>query len=138
MLQINRRQLVQSSAIIGLSAATLAKIVAPLHAAEQKPLPVGARILFQGDSITDARRDKKADKANDANGLGNGYPFFAAGEILRDHADLKLEIFNRGISGNKVPDLEARWQADCLDLKPNVLSILIGVNDIWQKDEIIK
>lgn len=133
MLQINRRQLVQSSAIIGLSAATLAKIVAPLHAAEQKPLPVGARILFQGDSITDARRDKKADKANDANGLGNGYPFFAAGEILRDHADLKLEIFNRGISGNKVPDLEARWQADCLDLKPNVLSILIGVNDIWHK-----
>ena len=112
---------------------TVAKIVTPVRAAEVKPLAVGTRILFQGDSITDARRDRKADKANDANGLGNGYPFFAAGEMLRDHAGLKLEIFNRGISGNKVPDLEARWQTDCLDLQPNVLSILIGVNDIWHK-----
>ncbi len=58
---------------------------------------------------------------------------FAAGELLRDHADLKLEILNRGISGNKVPDLAARWQTDCLDLQPTVLSILIGVNDIWHK-----
>ena len=133
MLQINRRQLIQASAITSLCAATMAKVAIPTRASEVKPLPVGARILFQGDSITDARRDRKADKANDANGLGNGYPFFAAGEMLRDHADLKLEIFNRGISGNKVPDLEARWQTDCLDLQPIVLSILIGVNDIWHK-----
>lgn len=133
MPQINRRQLFQSSAVIGLSAATVAKIVSPIRAAEAKPLAVGSRILFQGDSITDAGRNRKADKGNDSNGLGNGYPFFVAGEVLRDHADLKLEVFNRGISGNKVPDLEARWQADCVDLQPNVLSILIGVNDIWHK-----
>ena len=44
-----------------------------------------------------------------------------------------MNIYNRGISGNKVPDLDARWQADCLDLKPALLSILIGVNDIWHK-----
>jgi lysophospholipase L1-like esterase len=44
-----------------------------------------------------------------------------------------LKIYNRGISGNKVPDLERRWQADTLDLKPALLSILIGVNDIWHK-----
>lgn len=133
MPQISRRQLIQSSAIIGLSVATISKITTPVLAAEEKPLSVGARILFQGDSITDAGRDKKTEKANNANGLGNGYPFFAAGELLRDHADLKLEVFNRGISGNKVPDLAARWQADCIDVKPNVLSILIGVNDIWHK-----
>lgn len=133
MPQITRRQLVQSSAIIGLSAATLAKIVSPALAAGDKPLTVGSRVLFQGDSITDAGRDRKSDKSNNANGLGRGYPFFAAGELLRDYPQSKLEIFNRGISGNKVPDLAARWQADCLDLKPNVLSILIGVNDIWHK-----
>ncbi len=133
MPSIDRRRLLQTSAIAGLSAAAFTKTMLPIVAAETKPLPVGARILFQGDSITDARRDRKADKANDANGLGNGYPFFAAGELLRDHADLKLEILNRGISGNKVPDLAARWQTDCLDLQPTVLSILIGVNDIWHK-----
>ncbi len=133
MPPIHRRQLLQTSAIIGLSAVTVAKIVTLTRAAEGKPLAVGTRILFQGDSITDAHRDRKSDKANDATGLGNGYPLFAAGEVLRDHADLKLEIFNRGISGNKVPDLEARWQTDCFDLQPKVLSILIGVNDIWHK-----
>jgi lysophospholipase L1-like esterase len=46
---------------------------------------------------------------------------------------LKLNFYNRGVSGNKVFQLAERWQADCLDLKPNVLSILIGVNDIWHK-----
>ena len=65
--------------------------------------------------------------------LGRGYPFHLAGQLLADHASLGLQTYNRGISGNKVPDLEARWQKDCLDLKPGVLSILIGVNDLWHK-----
>ena len=133
MLQLNRRQLVQTSAIVGLGAATLARIVSPATASEVKPLPAGSRILFQGDSITDAGRDRKADKPNDTAALGKGYPFLAAGELLRDHPGLKLQVLNRGISGNKVPDLAARWQADCIDLQPTVLSILIGVNDIWHK-----
>lgn len=90
-------------------------------------------ILFQGDSITDAGRDKKRQAANDPRSLGVGYPAHTAGGILRDHASLGLQVHNRGISGNKVPDLDARWDKDCLDLKPDVLSILIGVNDIWHK-----
>ena len=53
--------------------------------------------------------------------------------MLRDHADPKLKVLNRGISGHKVPDLQARWQKDCVDLKPDVLSILVGVNDLWHK-----
>jgi lysophospholipase L1-like esterase len=65
--------------------------------------------------------------------LGRGYPFHLAGQLLADHASLGLSIYNRGISGNKVPDLEARWQKDSLDLKPALLSILIGVNDLWHK-----
>ena len=90
-------------------------------------------ILFQGDSITDAGRDRKNQKANDGRAFGRGYPATIAGGILSDHPRADLKIFNRGISGNKVPDLDKRWQADCLDLKPDVLSILIGVNDFWHK-----
>lgn len=91
-------------------------------------------ILFQGDSITDAgrRKDPKdADVPNTADTLGSGYAYLAAAELLQRHADKKLVIYNRGISGNKVPQLAERWDRDCLDLKPNVLSILVGVNDFW-------
>lgn len=94
-------------------------------------LEKGDVILFQGDSITDAGREKKNPVAN--KGLGRGYPNAIAKALLADHGALDLQIHNRGISGNKVPDLDRRWQADCLDLKPRVLSILIGVNDIWHR-----
>lgn len=106
----------------------------PARAAGKKAtLEKGSVILFQGDSITDARRDKKAQKANDPASLGRGYPFHIAGDLLAEHPSLGLQIHNRGISGNKVPDLDARWDEDCLDLKPSLLSVLVGVNDIWHK-----
>lgn len=97
------------------------------------PLKPGEVVLFQGDSITDAGRDRDRAGANDPRALGRGYPALIAAELLRDSPKLGLQVYNRGISGNKVPDLDARWKADCLDLKPAVLSILIGVNDIWHK-----
>lgn len=93
----------------------------------------GIKILFQGDSITDAGRDRNRKAANDAAALGNGYPMFVAGDVLRDHAGANVNVFNRGVSGNKVPDLDSRWEEDCIQLNPDVLSILIGVNDIWHK-----
>ncbi len=107
--------------------------LATANAAEETKLGNGGVILFQGDSITDAGREKKSPKANDARSLGRGYPNQIAGGLLRDHASLGLKIHNRGISGHKVPDLAKRWQADTIDLKPDILSILIGVNDIWHK-----
>jgi lysophospholipase L1-like esterase len=88
-------------------------------------------ILFQGDSITDMGRDRKRTAPNDNRGLGPGYTFVAASQLLYTHPDKNLKIYNRGISGNVVPQLAARWDQDCLDLKPTVLSILIGVNDYW-------
>jgi len=92
----------------------------------------GDVILFQGDSITDAGRSREtADRANDAAALGPGYVGLAAGQLLTDRPESGLKIYNRGISGHKVFQLADRWQKDCLDLKPNLLSILIGVNDIW-------
>jgi lysophospholipase L1-like esterase len=89
-------------------------------------------ILFQGDSITDAGRDRNREQnANDPGALGKGYVYLIAAQLLADQAGDGLKIYNRGISGNKVFQLADRWDKDCLMLKPDVLSILIGVNDIW-------
>lgn len=91
----------------------------------------GDVVLFQGDSITDAGRDKKRELPNNARSFGAGYAHLAASWLLEEMADKELNIYNRGISGNKVFQLADRWEKDCLLLKPNVLSILIGVNDYW-------
>lgn len=96
-------------------------------------LKKGDTLLFQGDSITDAGREKKNEVANNAGSLGRGYAFLAASQILFSEPEKELLIYNRGISGNKVYQLADRWQKDCLDLKPDVLSVLIGVNDYWHK-----
>lgn len=101
--------------------------IAFLKAAELIPAFVpGTRILFQGDSITDGNRGRSADPNHI---LGHGYAFIIAAKFGAAFPEAKLEFFNRGISGNTVLDLEKRWQADTLALKPDVLSILIGVND---------
>ena len=77
----------------------------------------GHRILFQGDSITDAGRDRTRREVNDAQALGRGYAYLAAARLLADQPRQGLMIWNRGISGNRVPDLLARWTADCIDLQ---------------------
>lgn len=84
------------------------------------------RILFQGDSITDGNRGRSADPNHI---LGHGYAFIIAAKYGAAFADRNLTFLNRGISGNTVLDLEKRWQKDTLELQPDVLSILIGVND---------
>jgi lysophospholipase L1-like esterase len=113
-------------AAAGSAAAGLA--LGPLPGRRSPPGPV---ILFQGDSITDAGRDRAATGANLASGLGGGYPLLIAASELSAHPDRGLQFFNRGLSGNRVPDLDARWAADTLELKPDVLSVLVGVNDYW-------
>ncbi|MEM1443057.1 MAG: SGNH/GDSL hydrolase family protein [Verrucomicrobiota bacterium] len=119
-----RKFLIAGSAGVVAASATLGE-------ASETKLDSGSVILFQGDSITDARRQKNDPQPNHAQSLGYGYPAHISGGILREYADKGVVIHNRGISGNKVPDLDARWQEDCIDLKPDILSILIGVNDIW-------
>jgi lysophospholipase L1-like esterase len=92
----------------------------------------GDVVLFQGDSITDAGRDRKReDTVNDGRALGNGYALFTTSQLLAACAEADLKVYNRGISGNKVFQLAERWDKDCLALKPSIVSILIGVNDIW-------
>lgn len=90
-------------------------------------------ILFQGDSITDAGRDRNRLGPNDTNAFGNGYAMIAASTLLEEFAEKDIQLLNRGIGGHKVPQLQQRWQADTLDLKPHILSILIGINDYWHK-----
>ncbi len=102
---------------------------------KEKLLKQGDVILFQGDSITDAGRDKEGKSANNQRALGSGYAFLAAANILKKFAEKDLKIYNKGISGNKVFQLAERWQTDCIDLNPSVLSILIGVNDYWHKHD---
>lgn len=90
-------------------------------------------ILFQGDSITDAGRKKADSNFNTADNLGFGYALHSAASVLVATASQKIKIYNKGISGNKVYQLAERWDDDCLNLQPNILSILIGVNDYWHK-----
>lgn len=90
------------------------------------------RILFFGDSITDAGRDRDRNQPMNAGSYGNGYPIFVAGELYKNDPT-RYEIFNRGISGNRIVDLYSRIKSDVWNLKPDVLSILIGVNDIWHE-----
>jgi lysophospholipase L1-like esterase len=90
-------------------------------------------ILFQGDSITDTGRNREANGINIHHGLGNGYVQIAASMLLADRPSDNLRFLNRGISGHRVVDLFARWKVDTLNLQPNVLSILIGVNDTWHR-----
>lgn len=128
---ISRRSVIQGLATLGaLSALGASRSSAQGTAAPKAPAK-GTVILFQGDSITDAGRKRDAVEANSERGLGKGYPALAAGELLGAYPEAELKVFNRGISGNKVPDLAARWQADAIDLKPDILSILVGVNDLW-------
>jgi lysophospholipase L1-like esterase len=81
-------------------------------------------ILFQGDSITNAFRSDE----NESD-LGRGYALMTAGWLGALYPEMGVRFFNRGVSGNTVKDLKTRWKNDCLDLKPNLVSILIGIND---------
>src|SRR5690554_1474784 len=132
---INRRNFIKNTSLAGITALSIPSIVeAAMPSAKTAPsikLSQGDVILFQDDSITDAGRNKDNPKANNPTDLGRGYAFLAAAELLFDHADKNLQVHNRGISGNKVYQLAERWENDCLSIQPNVLSILIGVNDYW-------
>ncbi len=121
------------TSVLGLGPVLLSGKVSGKPAKNKKHLlPAGTTLVFQGDSITDAVRNRKKEAIpNHAYAMGVGYVTLTASTLLYDNAGRNIKIFNRGISGNKVYQLADRWDKDCLDLKPDILSILIGVNDIW-------
>jgi len=133
-MQINRRNMVKGSAAAALAGALVSNHnIAAVESSAKVNLKKDDLVLFQGDSITDAGRKKKDPKANDFSSLGRGYAMMISSQLLSRFPSLGLQCHNRGISGHKVPDLAARWDRDCIDMKPALLSILIGVNDIWHK-----
>lgn len=84
-------------------------------------------IVFIGDSITDAERHRQAYAP-----LGFGYVHFASNLLCARHPELNLSIVNTGVSGDTIRDLEQRWEKDCVAHGPNVVSVLVGINDVWQ------
>lgn len=127
----SRRTFITDLALAGAGSLLLS----PLGSKADRPHPPqskastlkqGAVILFQGDSITDGNRGRSSDPNHI---MGHGYAFSIASRIGADYPEKNYHFINRGISANKIIDLEKRWTTDTLDLKPDILSILIGVND---------
>ena len=96
-------------------------------------LKKGAVVLFQGDSITDGGRERDGEPGT-GRAYGRGYVYLVVARLGVDYAEQNVTYINRGIGGNRVVDLYARWREDALNFEPDVLSILIGVNDVWWED----
>ena len=130
----NRRTFLQRSALAAIGSGFISQLI---EAANPQPgtfhpaKAAGKTILFQGDSITDASRSKENYYPNDMRGMGSGYVHHIVTELLGRYPGQDYRCYNRGISGHKVYQLADRWEDDCLQLEPDVLSILIGVNDYW-------
>lgn len=129
--QSSRRSFLRSAALAGVAAGmSVGSAEASITTALTTSAPAkGLTVLFQGDSITDGKRGRTTDPNHI---MGHGYAFSIASRWGADFPATDLVFYNRGISGNRVSQLQARWQTDCLDLRPNLLSILIGINDAAQ------
>ena len=127
----NRRKFLRNGSLASLAIAATPFAATELSATAAKKAPKGINVLFQGDSITDAGRDKKIMEANSTRAIGFGYVFLTAAQLYAENYGSELNIYNKGISGHKVHQLAARWDEDAINLKPDVLSILIGINDYW-------
>lgn len=88
------------------------------------------KILFQGDSITDAGRNY-----DDPHDLGGGYPKYAAAALIAAHPEVDFEFIDLGISGNQTKHLVERLESDFIDIQPDIVSIMIGINDTWHHAE---
>lgn len=132
---MKRRNFLQAGALCGGAAAA----AGTAHGAEGNPSGVagyqyrlpgfkeGSRLLFIGDSITDMKWGRNEKDRNHY--LGHSYVYLIASRLGVDMPQAKLEFFNRGHSGNRIANLKTRWQKDVIEMKPDLLSVLIGVND---------
>lgn len=123
-MTMNRRNLLYTAAII---AATKSLPAVPGYQYRLPDFCKGSRLLFQGDSITDMKWGRNQSDRNHY--LGHSYVYLIASRLGVDMPEAQLDVYNRGISGNTVANLKARWQKDAIDMKPDLLSILVGVND---------
>lgn len=126
----NRRGFIKKITLAGAAALVAPQVVsaAGILVAGNIDDRISKTILFQGDSITDGGRSTNTDWNHV---YGQDYDYLITARMNYDHPERDFRFFNRGISGNTVSDLAARWQTDTLDIKPDLLSILIGVNDVF-------
>lgn len=132
---LDRRNFLKAGALVGGTATVVAQTPEP-----PAPLAVdgygyrlpsftkGSRLLFQGDSITDMKWGRNEKDRNHY--LGHSYVYLIASRLGVDMPEAKLDVYNRGKSGNTVDDLKARWQKDAIEMVPDLLSVLIGVNHV--------
>ena len=113
-----------AAALAGI--ANLPLIAGSEQAKKENNTAPGLTVLFQGDSITDGNRTRNTDWNHV---MGHGYAYTVASKLWYEYPEKDFHFFNRGISGNRVSHLTERWQTDTLDLMPDVLSILVGIND---------
>jgi acyl-CoA thioesterase-1 len=126
-----RRFILGALSLATLLPAVRASLSIPMNSSTQ--LPDHPVLLFQGDSITDCLRDRTRSWPNDPAALGAGYVGRVAGDLLAQHPGAGWRFYNRGISGDRSVDLLGRWRRDALALQPDVVSILVGVNDTWHE-----
>ena len=92
-----------------------------------------SRLVFIGDSITACARIRPIGEGAFDDALGNGYVSLIDAARASNYPDCEIKIINVGVSGNTVHDLKYRWASDVLALKPDWLSVLVGINDVWQQ-----
>lgn len=130
-MKITRKQFIKKVGITGIASALTPSSFdcSNLNHSSSDNKGKGLKVLFQGDSITDGGRSRN----NDWNHvMGHGYAYLVSSALWYDFSGLDLMFYNRGVSGDKISDLETRWQEDTFDLKPDLISILVGVNDLDQ------
>ncbi len=120
-ISLNRRSFLKQATVVPLTAMALSK------QGFASPKEEGLTVLFQGDSITDGNRTRNKDWNHV---MGHGFAYLAASRLWMDYPEKHFQFYNRGVSGNQVTHLQERWQADCLELKPDIVSILVGINDL--------
>lgn len=124
----SRRKFLKGMALTGIASVCLPTFesFAINSSVSKLKVKTGMVILFQGDSITDGNRGRNTDPNHI---LGHGYQFSIGSRLAAEYPEKRMIFYNRGISGNNINSLTTRWQTDTLDLKPDLLSILIGIND---------
>jgi len=123
----SRRSFIKQASLIGAAALALPTSLRGYPLPADENAGDNFTFLFQGDSITDGNRSRDMDWNHV---LGHGYAYLIAARLWYEFPRKGFHFFNRGISGNTVTDLAARWDNDTIAIKPNLLSILVGVNDI--------
>jgi len=134
---MNRRNFISNSVagmgVAALSSSASGELPARIHGHNDSwpSFPKGSRLVFQGDSITDMNRGRNLSDRNHY--LGHSYVYLIAARLGVEMPEAQLDIHNRGISGHTVADLRKRWNTDAIDIKPDLLSILIGTNDVGRR-----